>query len=111
MLNHRVTTNNPTIDQTTLDSLIDELLHHKRQNSEDSGVGEGRNSMSRTPDALSSTDYVDDPLFLNQADYASIPVDMELPVQDRRPMVVLGDSQLKIKSMKHNHQWLYHANI
>ncbi|CAF1450863.1 unnamed protein product [Rotaria magnacalcarata] len=111
MLNHRVTTNNPTIDQTTLDSLIDELLHHKRQSSEDSGVGEGRNSMSRTPDALSSTDYVDDPLFLNQADYASIPVDMELPVQDRRPMVVLGDSQLKIKSMKHNHQWLYHANI
>ncbi|CAF4964994.1 unnamed protein product, partial [Rotaria magnacalcarata] len=40
MLNHRVTTNNPTIDQTTLDSLIDELLHHKRQSSEDSGVGE-----------------------------------------------------------------------
>jgi len=28
-------------DQATIDSLIEDLLHHKRQNSEDSGVGEG----------------------------------------------------------------------
>ncbi|CAF5056505.1 unnamed protein product, partial [Rotaria sp. Silwood1] len=67
MLNHRINTNNSSADQATIDSLIDDLLHHKRQNSEDSGVGEGRNSINRTPDALSSTDYVDDPLFLNQA--------------------------------------------
>ena len=26
----------------TINSLIDDLLHHKRQNSEDSGVGEGK---------------------------------------------------------------------
>ena len=38
MLNqHNHTPNN----HTALDSLIDDLLHHKRQNSEDSGVGEG----------------------------------------------------------------------
>ncbi|CAF0790397.1 unnamed protein product [Rotaria sp. Silwood1] len=110
MLNHRINTNNSSADQATIDSLIDDLLHHKRQNSEDSGVGEGRNSINRTPDALSSTDYVDDPLFLNQADYAAIPVDMELPVQDPQPMAVLDDTQLKIKSIKQNHQWLYHAN-
>lgn len=41
MLNDRITTNNPTADQATIDSLIEDLLHHKRQNSEDSGVGEG----------------------------------------------------------------------
>ncbi len=29
-------------DQATIDLLIEDLLHHKRQNSEDSGVGEGK---------------------------------------------------------------------
>lgn len=84
MLNDRMTTNNASADPALLDSFMEDLLHHKRQNSEDSGVGEGkfsfhyhiqqsifflfigRNSMSRTPDALSSTDYTEDPLFLNQ---------------------------------------------
>ena len=37
MLNQR----NSSLDQGTIDSLINDLLHHKRQNSEDSGVGEG----------------------------------------------------------------------
>jgi hypothetical protein len=41
MLNQRINTNNPAADQATIDSLIEDLLHHKRQNSEDSGVGEG----------------------------------------------------------------------
>lgn len=38
MLNQHNHTSN---DHAALDSLIDDLLHHKRQNSEDSGVGEG----------------------------------------------------------------------
>ncbi|UJR26429.1 hypothetical protein I4U23_007760 [Adineta vaga] len=59
--------NHTSIDHTGLDSLIDDLMHHKRQNSEDSGVGEGRNSINRTPDALSSMDCTDDPLFPIQA--------------------------------------------
>jgi hypothetical protein len=29
-------------------------------------------------------------------DYATFPVDINLPVQDRRPMGVLDDSQLKV---------------
>ena len=41
MLNQRIQTNNPAADQTTIDALIDDLLHHKRQNSEDSGLGDG----------------------------------------------------------------------
>jgi hypothetical protein len=41
MLNQRIHTNNAAADQATIDSLIEDLLHHKRQNSEDSGVGEG----------------------------------------------------------------------
>ena len=59
------------------------------------------------------------------------PVDMDLPVQERRPMQQSDDSQLKvgrrrvllsagndecrfqIKSMNHHrhHQWAYQANI
>ncbi|CAF1473672.1 unnamed protein product [Adineta ricciae] len=97
-------------DHTALDSLIDDLLHHKRQNSEDSGVGEGRNSINRTPDALSSMDCNDDPLFPNQADYATFPVEMDHPVQDPRPVGVLGGSQLKMKPIKSNHPWFYHNN-
>lgn len=42
MLNQRINTNNPAADQATIDSLIDDILRHKRQNSEDSGVGEGK---------------------------------------------------------------------
>jgi len=42
MLNQRINTNNSAADQATIDSLIEDLLHHKRQNSEDSGVGEGK---------------------------------------------------------------------
>jgi hypothetical protein len=42
MLNQRINTNNPSADQATIDSLIDDLLHHKRHSSEDSGVGEGK---------------------------------------------------------------------
>ena len=60
-------------------------------------------------------------------EYAAIPVDMELPVQDPQSTRVLDDSQLKvrlnicldlfntsfckIKSTKQNHQWLYRANV
>jgi len=99
MLNQRINTNNPSADQATIDSLIEDLLHHKRQNSEDSGVGEGRNSINRTPDALTSMDCADDSLFPIQADYATFPVDINLPVQDPRPTTVLDDSQLKMKSI------------
>ena len=42
MLNQRINTNNPIADQAMIDSLIDDILHHKRHNSEDSGVGEGQ---------------------------------------------------------------------
>lgn len=42
MLNQRGNTTNSAADQATIDSLIEDLLHHKRQNSEDSGVGEGK---------------------------------------------------------------------
>ena len=42
ILNSRMTGNNPASDQATIDSLIDDLLHHKRQSSEDSGVSEGK---------------------------------------------------------------------
>jgi uncharacterized protein YbdZ (MbtH family) len=111
MLNQRINTNNSAADQATIDSLIEDLLHHKRQNSEDSGVGEGRNSINRTPDALSSMDCADESLFPNQADYATFPVDINLPVQDPHPIAVLDDSQLKIKSVKQNHHWHYHAHI
>ena len=41
MLNQRGFTNNSSADQATIDSLINDFLHHRRQNSEDSGVGEG----------------------------------------------------------------------
>lgn len=87
MLNQRTQTNHSSTEQTTIDSLIDDLLHHKRQNSEDSGLGDGislslvsilsmhhrhhsslgRASINRTPDALSSMDCMDDPLAGNQA--------------------------------------------
>jgi hypothetical protein len=42
MLNQRFHTNHPTADQTAIDALIDDMLHHKRQSSEDSGLGEGK---------------------------------------------------------------------
>lgn len=101
-------------DQATIDALIEDLLHHKRQNSEDSGVGEGRASINRTPDALSSMDCNDDILFPNQADYATFPVDINLPVQDHHhhhPTAHLDDSQLKMKSVKQYPAWHYHANL
>ncbi|CAF1099325.1 unnamed protein product [Adineta steineri] len=107
MLSQNPNANNVPPDQATIDALIEDYFHHKRQNSEDSGVGEGRNSINRTPDALSSMDCIDDPLFSNQADYATFPVEMDLPVQDPRPITILGDSQLNIKSVKQNHQWFY----
>ncbi len=47
MLNQRINTNNPAADQATIDSLIEDLLHHKRQNSEDSGVGEGNSKITK----------------------------------------------------------------
>lgn len=108
MLNQRIQSNHSATDQATIDSLIDDLLHHKRQNSEDSGLGDGRASINRTPDALSSMDYMDDPLLSNQADYATFPVDMDLPVQDPRPTAMSDDPHLKIKS---RHPWIYHTNI
>lgn len=49
MLNERINTNNPIADQATIDSLIEDLLHHKRQNSEDSGVGEGNQQSIKSP--------------------------------------------------------------
>jgi len=108
MLNIPMSSDHPGTDQAALESLIDDLLHHKRQNSEDSGLGDGRASINRTPDALTSMDYMDDPLSSNQADYATFPVDMDLPVQDPRPMVMSDNSQLKMKS---HHPWLYHTNM
>jgi hypothetical protein len=42
MLNQRMNSNNPPPDQATIDALIEDLIQHKRHNSEDSGVGEGK---------------------------------------------------------------------
>lgn len=52
MLNERINTNNPAADQATIDSLIEDLLHHKRQSSEDSGVGEGNSQWILNADQL-----------------------------------------------------------
>jgi hypothetical protein len=115
MLNERIgngsSNNQPTVDSAMIDSFINELLHHRRQNSEDSGVGEGRSSINRTPDALTSVDCVDDALFLNHTDYATLPVHMEHQRADPHPAAVLDDSHLKVKSVKQHHHWLYQANI
>lgn len=86
---HNNSNTNQISDTEALEMLIDNILHHKRQNSEDSGLGEGncipihelirvsgslmhdsrsnsgRNSINRTPDALSSMDCMDDPLLPN----------------------------------------------
>ncbi len=43
-INQRSNTNNQSlIDQTALESLIDDLLLHKRQDSNDSGLDDGKN--------------------------------------------------------------------
>lgn len=42
MLNIQTPSDHSGTDQTTLESLIDDLIHHKRQNSEDSGLGDGK---------------------------------------------------------------------
>ncbi|CAF1080886.1 unnamed protein product [Didymodactylos carnosus] len=74
MLNERCSGNLLSDQQAGIDSFL-ELLHHRRQNSEDSGVGEGRNSINRTPDALTTSD---DSMFLNPIDYGKFPVEMEV---------------------------------
>ena len=90
MLNQNFGTNNSAADQAMMASLLEDLLHHRRQNSEDSGLGEGkfrdrekmidhsvllfsgRNSINRTPDALSSMDCMDDPMGSNQTGMSQI---------------------------------------
>lgn len=92
MLNQNFGTNNSAAEQAMMASLLEDLLHHRRQNSEDSGLGEGkfregekekidhfilffpsgRNSINRTPDALSSMDCMDDPMDSNQTGMSQI---------------------------------------
>lgn len=108
---HNNSNTNQISDTAALEMLIDNILHHKRQNSEDSGLGEGRNSINRTPDALSSMDCMDDPLLPNHTDYATFPVDMDLPTQSTRQIPILEDSRNKNKSsITNQNPWTYHAN-
>ena len=47
MLNQHMQTNDPLADQATFKSLIDDWVYHKRQGSEDSGMGEGNPPLDR----------------------------------------------------------------
>ncbi|CAF0903104.1 unnamed protein product [Didymodactylos carnosus] len=88
MLNDRCNVNLSSDQQANIDSIL-ELLHHRRQNSEDSGVGEGRSSINRTPDALVSGD---DSMFLNPIDYGNFPMEMDV---QQSILPELNEPQLK----------------